>query len=530
MARPKTQEEIDALTHRPEDAPLGPSTFESTPWSMFKKDAPRLAEEGVQDFGEGVVSGIPFGVGTGLVTLASEALGPESHREVLTRQKALEKQAEERSPILNFLGSTLPAAGAFKLAGLAGDAMTPGMSGAGRLASAVKSATKMTPSSVLGGLDTYFRTESPELSAAVAAAPYAAPYVKKGAEAVASWLTKPAPESFTRKALGKAVEASPEITTALTTAPDPSAGARAWLNWALSLDVPTKGAKRSVKDAQETAYFSPVRTEKEEQSRRDVLRKLRGVEQIPQEKPPEVEKAPELFVRGRQEDARSKFFSSQTYTQKQSQQNSPETQSLMESAPIAIQFPMQKTQLDSWMKEGRLKNLFETGTGKGFTDQRLRRSMEANVLNMPDYLEGGSRPVYGALHVNKARNATGWQDGAAPSYGDAWLELKPEVKRRSTYTNGDSFNAESVIPEEYVNSFGDMGSLENSYIEAQIHGGVHLNRDVQAIHVPESAVQSNPAEFSQIRQVAKRYKVPVIVHGQDYLGNPKAFTFTPDMK
>lgn len=530
MARPKTQEEIDALTHRPEDAPLGPSPFESTPWSMFKRDAPRLAEESVQDFGEGVVSGIPFGVGTGLVTLASESLGPESHREVLARQKALEKQAEERSPIVSLLGSTLPTLGAFKLAGLAGDAMTLGMSGTGRLGSALKSATKMTPSSVLGGLDTYFRTESPELSAAVAAAPYAAPYVKKGAEAAATWLTKPAPESLARKALGKAVEVVPEATTAFASAPDPSAGARAWLNWALSLDVPTKTGKSSVKDVQDAAYIAPARTEKEEAARRETLRKLRGVEQIPKEKPPKVEETPELFVRQRREDARNKFFSSQTYAQKRQQQNSPETQSLLESAPIAIQFPMNKNQIDSWMKEGRLKNLFETGTGKGFTDQALRRSMEANVLNVPNYLEGDSRPIYGALHVDKARNATGWQDGAASSYGDAWLELKPEVKRRSTYTNGDSFFAESVIPEEYVNSFGDMGSLENSYIEAQIHGGVHLNRDVQAIHVPESAVKSKPAEFSQLRQVAKRYGVPVVIHGQDNLGNPKAFTFTPDMR
>lgn len=529
MARPKTQEEIDALTHRPEDAPLGPSAFESTPWSMFKQDAPRLAEEGVQDFGESVVSAIPFGVGTGIVTTASEILGPESHREVLARQKALEKQAEERSPILSFLGLTLPAAGAFKLAGLAGDAMTLGMSGAGRLGSAVKSATKMTPSSVLGGLDTYFRTESPELSAAVAAAPYAAPYVKKGAEAVATWLTKPAPESFTRKALGKAIEASPEITTALTTAPDPSAGARAWLNWALSLDVPTKGTKRSVKDAQETAYFSPVRTEKEEQSRRDVLRKLRGVEQIPKEKPPVAQEPSMFVVRDRQNTADRLFFKDR-FSGNRQVENSADTARVIDESPIAVQFPMRKNVLDSWMQSGQLKSIFETGKGMGSNDVATRRKVENSVLGISETESDASRPIYGALHTGKATNTGAWQFGAAPAYGDAWLEMKPEVKQRATYTNNDSFYTKTpVMSSALVTKFGKPFG-NDLYLEAQIHGGVNLGRDIQAIHVPEYAVKNNPTEFSQLRQAAKRYRVPVIVHGQDDLGNMKAFTFAPDMR
>jgi hypothetical protein len=524
MARLKTQEDIDALTHRPEDAPLGPSAFESTPWAMFKKDAPRLAEESVQDFGEGVVSGIPFGAGTGLVTLASEAIGPESHQQVLARQKALERQAEERSPFLNFLGSALPAAGAFKLAGLAGDVASAGMSSAGKIAPFLKSAVRNAPSSALAGLDTFFRTESPEAAALAAATPYALPPVKKATEAAASWLTKTNPESFIRQALGKTVSATPEIATSALSMPDPSAGAAAWLDWAMSLGVVDN------ENTRRAFLASPTRSVEQESARKAALRKLRGVEKIPVERPPTVEQLPEGQVRRRQEDARTKFFSSQTYTQKANQQNSPETQKLMERSPIAVQFPLKKDVLDSFMGGGQLRNLFETGTGKGSTDQNLRRTAESNVLNISGSEPGHARPIYGALHVNQARNATGWQQGAAPSYGDAWLELKPEVKQRSTYTNGDSFFADSVIPGEFVSSFGDTGKLENSYIEAQIHGGVHLNRDVQAIHVPESAVQNNPGEFSQLRQVAKRYKVPVVVHGQDRLGNDKAFAFTPDMR
>jgi len=529
MARPKTQEEIDALTHRPENVPVGPSAFESTPWSMFKKDAPRLAEEGVQDFGEGVVSGIPFGAGTGLVTLASEALGPETHSDVLTRQKALEHQAEERSPILNFFGSSLPAVGAFKLAGLAGEAMTSGMSGAGRLGSALKSATKMTPASVLGGLDTYFRTESPELTAAAVAAPYVAPYVKRGTEGLASWLTKPAPESFTRKALGKAVETSPEIATALTTAPDPSAGARAWLNWALSLNVPKKGNKASVKDAQEAAYSSPVRTEKEEQSRREILRRLRGVEQIPKEKPPVAQEPSMFLVRDRQNAADRLFFKDRFSGNKQAE-NSADTIRVIDEAPIAVQFPMRKNVLDSWMQSGKLKSIFETGKGMGSNDLSARKKIENSVLGIPETESDVLRPVYGALHTSKATNTGAWQFGAAPAYGDAWLEMKPETKQRATYTNNDSFYTKTpVMSSALVSKFGKPFG-NDLYLEAQIHGGVNLGRDVQAIHVPEYAVKNNPTDFSQLRQVAKRYKVPVIVHGQDDMGNMKAFTFTPDMK
>ena len=307
------------------------------------------------------------------------------------------------------------------------------------------------------------------------------------------------------------------------TAPDPTAGAGAWVEWAASLDAP------NVKKGKESAYVSPVRTAEEEATRRQALRKLRGVERIPQEKPPEVEEIPELVSKERQDRAREKFLSSQLYKNKKIP-NVPEGQTLLESSPIAIQFPLERRVLDGFMEAGRLKNLFETGTGKGSKDKNQRKSIESKVLNIPEDASDPSRPVYGALHVNKTRNTPDWYQGAAPSYGDAWIELKPEVKQRATYSNGDSFFSETVIPNEYINQFGSIEAVDRDYIEAQIHGGVHFGRDVQAIHVPEYAVKNNAAEFSQLRQIAKRYKVPVVVHGQDILGNIKAFTFTPDMK
>lgn len=512
-----SREEQEALTHKPEDAFEGESPFESTPWALFKKEAPRLTSEVAQDFPVSVAAGIPFGVGTGIAATASSLFGPESHSEALARQRKLEQQAEERSPITSLAGGLLGAAPAYKAASVAGRLLANPVSSATTAARFLKGLVADAPTAAVAGLDTAIRTESPEQTALATTGGLLLSPVQRAARSAGRLLGETTGRAG--RLLETVVSSTPTTVISAVNAPEPQAGARAWLNWALS-SVPDQKAK-----AKESAYFAPTRSIEAQESRRQALRRLRGVEKIPEERLPERRPAGEGLIREMQNKAASKFAMNRISGVVRKQENPQTTQRVLEDAPIAIQFPVDNKIINAWMREGRMKNMFETGSSQGVNDKAIRQSMEQNTLGVPSYYSASQRPIYGALHVDKARNATNWQQGAAPSYGDAWFELKPEVKRRSTFTNGDSFFTQDVMPEASVSRFGDIGVLDNSYIEAQIHGGVDLGRDISAIHVPEYVTQNKKDDFDTLVQMAKRFKIPVVIEGQDSTGNPMSYVF-----
>jgi hypothetical protein len=145
------------------------------------------------------------------------------------------------------------------------------------------------------------------------------------------------------------------------------------------------------------------------------------------------------------------------------------------------------------------------------------------------------RPIYGAI------NAWNVENGAAPVYGTSHLELKPEVKKRSTVSRvkndpagihhaerpfglvaGSEQNPDSELwqslakaPDDRQVSGEEHANNHNGrYLEAHIHGGIDYGRDVQALHIhPESwghpetgqRIQASAKEFAQ------KYNVPVYV-------------------
>ncbi|MFI5930559.1 DUF3626 domain-containing protein [Actinoplanes sp. NPDC051494] len=119
------------------------------------------------------------------------------------------------------------------------------------------------------------------------------------------------------------------------------------------------------------------------------------------------------------------------------------------------------------------------------------------------------RPVYGGL--NLARHA----DGAAPRFGSCHLLLRAEVAGRSTFSHGDSASEPTVFgtadrfgaiwaalldeagrtgralgltaasPEEWTAALAvrrpGPGRAMDDYVETQIHGGLRLHDDVEAV-------------------------------------------------
>jgi hypothetical protein len=227
------------------------------------------------------------------------------------------------------------------------------------------------------------------------------------------------------------------------------------------------------------------------------------------------------------------------------------TEKLIEAfrnAPLTINMPAHI--LRPFFEAGRYKNLFETGEGQGETDQDTRTNQEKLKLGIDIDVPAEQRPVYGALNWSAGfPGGLGEHRGGADMYGDVWLDLDPEIKKRSSLTVGDSFGVKpddvvlgedteaiaSVFTQkrrnvvEHLNRYSHHGhdpvpgnlykgfdnddersisdKIRNAsydYIEAQIHGGVTL-KDVKAIHF-----RQKPDEESM--SYAKKFNVPIHVH------------------
>lgn len=196
--------------------------------------------------------------------------------------------------------------------------------------------------------------------------------------------------------------------------------------------------------------------------------------------------------------------------------------------------------LQDILSSGRFKNQFETMTSAGAFD-RMRRGLVSD-----DYFYGGNisdkrREKYGYL---KRPKKAGDDDGV-DFYGDYDIEFKPQVRKRMTVTNGDSYNNYNrrntymtlgtpiVVddPETYINwvgapeSFGDeepatedlfkqvLNDLKRyhrptfrdgneNYIEAQYHGPLTVD-DIKSIG-------SSPYVEPWLRKASMKHGIPIL--------------------
>ncbi|GAM66318.1 hypothetical protein JCM19236_3770 [Vibrio sp. JCM 19236] len=136
-------------------------------------------------------------------------------------------------------------------------------------------------------------------------------------------------------------------------------------------------------------------------------------------------------------------------------------------------------------RDGILKSQFETGTSNGGLTAFIggdRYDWEQRVFDgIYDDSLAHQRPKYGGF------NYLNQEFGASPRFGSSYFLLKAEVCERTTYCYPDSF----FLPEDFASHQGlkhlielaksDSKDLLDNYIEAQFHGELSIQNDVEAL-------------------------------------------------
>lgn len=166
--------------------------------------------------------------------------------------------------------------------------------------------------------------------------------------------------------------------------------------------------------------------------------------------------------------------------------------------------------LQALAADGLYRSQFETGTSNGGLTAHPggeRWRWESRIFGGAyDASAPDERPKYGALNLRRRGH------GAAPRFGSAYLRLRPEVLARCTFCYPDS-----VFEPAHFGTFHRMGlvalamsddrDLLDDYIEAHVHGPLHLERDVEAL-VLDPCYRASPVEL-----LARRLPCALEWHG-----------------
>ncbi len=141
--------------------------------------------------------------------------------------------------------------------------------------------------------------------------------------------------------------------------------------------------------------------------------------------------------------------------------------------------------LEALADDGVYVSQFVTGTSNGGLTAHAggdRWRWESRLFGgRYDAADPIARPVYGAL--DDRRDAY----GASPRFGSAHLRLRAEVTERSTFCFPDSVLEPDAVGGPAL--IGELVALRDSaghdalddYVEAHVHGGLRLDRDVEAL-------------------------------------------------
>ena len=143
-----------------------------------------------------------------------------------------------------------------------------------------------------------------------------------------------------------------------------------------------------------------------------------------------------------------------------------------------------KPVLDALAEDGVYVSQFVTGTSNGGLTAYPggdRWRWESRIFDGAyDDAPAAARPVYGAL------NFRGKAVGGAPRFGSAHLRLTAETLTRTTFCYPDShlepsdFGVAERMGLIALALADDLDDLDD-YVEAQVHGPVRLDRDVEAL-------------------------------------------------
>ncbi|MFE0631266.1 DUF3626 domain-containing protein [Streptomyces sp. NPDC058864] len=140
--------------------------------------------------------------------------------------------------------------------------------------------------------------------------------------------------------------------------------------------------------------------------------------------------------------------------------------------------------LEALAEAGVYLSQFVTGTGNGGLTARPggdRWRWESRIFGGAyDAAPAAGRPVYGALNFRRKTV------GAAPRFGSAHFRLTARTLARTTFCYPDShFEPSDFGVGEHMGlialALADSKDALDDYIEAQVHGPVRLDRDVEAL-------------------------------------------------
>lgn len=180
---------------------------------------------------------------------------------------------------------------------------------------------------------------------------------------------------------------------------------------------------------------------------------------------------------------------------------SPFAEAVKERAVLTVTFHPDRasrdgrTAAEALADDGGYRTQFETGTSSGGLDEVLagaRSGWERAMFDgVYDTAPPALRPRYGGLDLLP------YPDGACPRFGSTHLRLRPEVLTRATFSWGDSVTRPTAVGtwehlDAVLAAAADDGAPElvgrprtgparlDGYVEAQIHGGLHMS-DVAAV-------------------------------------------------
>lgn len=165
--------------------------------------------------------------------------------------------------------------------------------------------------------------------------------------------------------------------------------------------------------------------------------------------------------------------------------------------------------LGALAESGSYLSQFATGTSNGGLTAHPggdRWRWESRIFGGAyDEALGQLRPVYGALNFRQKAV------GAAPRFGSAHLRLTSDVLTRTSFCYPDSVFEPAAFGVAARMSLIELAEADqqdalDDYIEAQVHGPVRLDRDVEAL-VLDPSYRSTEVELT-----ARRLPCPVEWH------------------
>lgn len=167
--------------------------------------------------------------------------------------------------------------------------------------------------------------------------------------------------------------------------------------------------------------------------------------------------------------------------------------------------------LEAMRRDGLYRSQFETGTSNGGRTAYpggARWSWESRIFGTAyDTRPAAERPKYGALNFRRRPG------GGSPRFGSAHLRLRPETLARTTFCYPDSFTEPTSFGVASAMSLIELAEASDpadpldDYIEAQVHGLVRLEGDVEALVLDPSF------RGTSVEQAAHRLGCPVEWHG-----------------